>query len=149
MITWSEETFNEKIDHFSEHKGYEALRKNADKAISSFFGFGLESIVYRDFIDRIIAMPPDYIQDWLDGKNELKWREQDRKMLEAIKGGWVDILKQYPNAEVHRIAESAARFYKECGYEIMTYEVSSYSKKDNTTYIQNRTLAIKKNEMES
>lgn len=131
MITWSKETFNEKIDHFSGHKGYEALRKNADKAISSFAGFGLESIIYTDFMDRIIAMPLDYIQDWLEGKNELKWREQDKKMLEAIKGGWVDALEQYPNAEIHRFAESATRFYEECGYEIITDT-------------QKRTLAIKK-----
>lgn len=100
-------------------------------------------------MDRIIAMPLDYIQDWLDGKNELKWREQDKKMLEAIKGGWVDILEKYPNAEVHHIAESAVHFYEECGYEILKDEVSRYSKKENTTYIISRILAIKKNEMES
>lgn len=136
MITWSKETFNEKINYFFGHKGYETLRKNADKALGSYTGFGLESIIYTDFMDRIIAMPLDYIQDWLDGKNELKWREQDKKMLEAIKGGWVDILEQYPNAEVHRIAESAARFYEEYGYEIITDE-------------HKRTLAIKKNKKES
>lgn len=105
MVTWSKETFNEKIDHFFGHKGYKELRKNADKAISSFSGFGLESIVSTDFMDRIIAMPLDYIQDWLDGKNELKWREQDGKMIAAIKGGYVDILEQYPNAEIHHITD--------------------------------------------
>lgn len=122
MITWSKEIFNKKIDHFSKHKGYEALRKNADKALSLYAGFGLESIIYTDFMDRIIAMPLEYIQDWLDGKNKLEWREQDKKRLEAIKGGWLDIFEQYPNAEVHRIMESATRFYKECGYEIITDE---------------------------
>lgn len=67
-------------------------------------------------------MPLEYIQDWLDGKNELEWREQDKKRLEAIKGGWLDIFEQYPNAEVHRITEFNARFYKEYGYEIITDE---------------------------
>lgn len=123
MITWSEETFNEKINHFSGHKGYETLRKNADKVLGSYTGFGLECIISTDFMDRIIAMPLEYIQDWLDGKNELEWREQDKKRLEAIRGGWLDIFEQYPNAEVHRITESSARFYKEYGYEIITDEL--------------------------
>ena len=133
MITWSKETFNEKIDHFSGHKGYEALRKNADKAISSYTGFGLECIIHTDFMDRIIAMPLDYIQDWLDGKNELKWREQDKKMLAAIKGGYVDILEQYPNAEIHHIAESAAKFYIECGFEIINNGKKTFAIKKNET----------------
>ena len=75
-------------------------------------------------------MPFDYIQDWLDDKNELKWREKDKKMLYAIKGCWVDILEKYPNAEIHPIAESATKFYEEYGYEIL---------RD-----QNRIFAIKK-----
>ena len=83
-----------------------------------------------DFIDRIIAMPFDYIQDWLDDKNELKWREKDKKMLYAIKGGWVDILEQYSDAEIHLIAESITKLYEEYGYEIL---------RD-----QNRIFAIKK-----
>lgn len=129
-------TFDSKINYFYSHKGYKKLRENADKALSSYTGFGLDSIIYSDFMDRIIAMPLDYIKDWLDGKNELKWREEDKRMLAAIKGGYVDILEQYPNAEIHRISESATEFYKECGYEVITDE-------------NKRTLAIKKNEKES
>ena len=130
MATWNIETFNKKIDHFSGHKKYEKLREQADKVISSFGGYGLENIICKDFLDRIIAMPLDYIQDWLDEKNELEWREQDKRMLEAIKGCWVDILEKYPNAEIHPIAESATKFYEEYGYEILRDK--------------NRILAIKK-----
>ena len=135
MTTWSEKTFDSKINYFYSHKGYKKLRENADKALSSYTGFGLESIIYSDFMDRIIAMPLDYIQDWLDGKNELKWREEDKRMLAAIKGGYVDVLEQYPNSEIHLIAESAVKFYVDYGYEIIND--------------RKRILAIKKNEMES
>lgn len=68
-----EKSFNEKIDYFKEHPKYDWLRKYADEALSWHTGFGLLAIKAIDFMDRIIAKPLDYIQDWLDGKNKLEW----------------------------------------------------------------------------
>lgn len=124
-----EKIFNEKIDYFSKHEKYETLRKNADKILNLNGGFGYESIAAADFMDRIVAMPLDYIQDWLDGKNKLEWRQEDEKMLNAIKGNWIGLLKQNPDAEIHRISSNSAEFYKVCGFEIILYD--------------NRTFAVK------
>lgn len=124
-----EKMFNEKINYFSKHEKYETLRKNADKALNLNNGFGYESIVAADFMDRIIAMPLDYIQDWLDGKNKLEWRQEDEKMLNAIKGNWIGLLKQNPDAEIHQISSNSAEFYKVCGFKIILYD--------------NRTFAVK------
>lgn len=65
--------FNEKIDRFSTHNKYEWLRKYADEAITWDSNCGYLQIKASDFIDRIIAMPLEYIRDWLDGKNKLEW----------------------------------------------------------------------------
>lgn len=135
------DTFNEKVNSFSDHSRYEDFRKYADKALLAYTGYGWEAIAYEDFIDRIVAMPLDYIRDWLDGKNELKWRKQDEKMLEAVKGGFVDVLEKYPEAEIHHIAESAIHFYKECGFEIVEDDKDyTLNGKD---YHSHRVLAIK------
>lgn len=135
MIAWSQETFNQKIDHFSSHKTYPILRKNADKAINMMTGFGLEAIAAEDFMDRIIAMPLEYIRKWLDGENQLEWRKQDLKMLEAIKGRYTDIMEEYPESEIHPISPSAAGFYRQCGFEILTRKADDGNRE--------RTFAIK------
>lgn len=127
------ELFNKKIDSFLGCQNYEILKKKADE-VNCSHSFGLENILYTDFMERIIAMPIEYIQDWLDGKNQLEWRDSDKKMLAAIKGGWVDVIEKYPNAEIRRISESAIDFYEEYGYKIL---VSSNSESEL------RILAIK------
>lgn len=137
MIAWRTETFNQKIDHFSNYEMYSHLRKNADKAVNMLAVFGLEMVIAEDFIDRIIAMPLEYIQAWLDGANHLEWREQDLKRLKAIKGGYTDILEEYPEAEIHRICPSTAKFYRQCGFEILTRKAEAGSLE--------RTFAIKTN----
>ncbi len=68
-----ESTFNEKIDYFKNHEKYDWLREYADSALRFHTGFGLLAIKAIDFMDRINKMPLDYIQDWLDGKNQLEW----------------------------------------------------------------------------
>lgn len=113
------DTFNKKIDHFSYRTDYPQLRKKADEALCVSSGYGLQPIIAMDIIERIAAMPLDYIRDWLDGKNELEWRKEDEKMLQAIKGGYVDLLELYPNHEIHHIAKPALSFYAQLGYEVL------------------------------
>lgn len=113
------ECFDKKIKEFESHKEYPWLKQEAEKAKRAYGGYGFEAISYEDFIERIVAMPIDYILDWLNGNNELKWRECDKKMLNAIKGGYVHLLKKYPNKSIRHIGISAEKFYESCGYEII------------------------------
>lgn len=113
------ECFDKKIKEFESHKEYPWLKQEAEKAKRAYGGYGFEAISYEDFIERIVAMPIDYILDWLNGHNELKWRECDKKMLNAIKGGYVHLLKKYPNKSIRQIGISAEKFYESCGYEII------------------------------
>lgn len=113
------DTFNEKIDSFKGHDKYEWLRKQADIALQHRNGYGYSVIASDDFIGRIIAMPVDYIQDWLDGKNKLEWRRQDKLKLSAIRGGFVDLHEQYPDVEIHKIGMGALEFYKGLGFKLL------------------------------
>lgn len=65
--------FNEKINHFVEHPKYNWLRKYADDAINYNDGVGYYAIKAEDFIKRIEQATIEYIEDWLNGKNELEW----------------------------------------------------------------------------
>lgn len=67
--------FNDKINHFTYHNRYEWLRQYADDVIRYATMSGYLQIKADDFIDRIINMPIDYIEDWLDQKNYLEWKE--------------------------------------------------------------------------
>lgn len=111
--------FNEKIDSFSERPDYPEMRKKADEYERLWSSFGLDAIIAQDFVERIAAMPLEYIADWLDGKNELKWRREDEKMLEAIKGGYEAIQKNNPDYKIERIATKHEELYKEYGYEVL------------------------------
>ena len=113
------ECFERKIKEFESHKEYQWLKQEAKKAKRAYCGYGLEAIIYEDFIERIVAMPNDYILAWLDNRNELKWRECDKKMIDAIKGGYVHLLEKYKNHSIHHIGIGAVNFYKTCGYEII------------------------------
>lgn len=75
-----EKSFNDKIDSFKEHFKYEWLRKYSDEALSLHTGDGLYTINAREFMDRVIAMPLEYIQDWLDDKNNLEWGEYKNEL---------------------------------------------------------------------
>jgi hypothetical protein len=68
-----EKQFNEKIDHFKNHPRYEWLREYSNEALKYHTQYGLLQIKAIDFMDRIIAKPIEYIQDWLDDKNLLEW----------------------------------------------------------------------------
>lgn len=114
-----EETFNKKIDLFKEHSKYPWLRKEADTALSNRSGFGLPVIISDDFMDRIVAMPKEYIQDWLDGKNKLEWRRQDELMLKALKGNFVDLQTKYPDVEIHKICPNDVSFYESLGFSLL------------------------------
>ena len=52
-------------------------------------------------------------------KNDLRWRECDKKMLNAIKGGYVHLLEKYPNHSIHNIRIGCEKYYKSYGYEII------------------------------
>lgn len=80
MINAYERRFNEKIDSFKGHPKYETLRKSADSALSYHRGYGLDAIHAQDFMDRIVKMPLQYIQAWLDGLNSLEWTEEYEKL---------------------------------------------------------------------
>ena len=110
---------NEKADSLSYHEKYPKLREQLDRAISLWGGYGLDCIIAADIIERLVAMPIEYIKDWLDGKNELEWRKEDRKMIEAIKMGCVDVLEKYPCHEIHKISEGWVDFYISCGHEVL------------------------------
>lgn len=69
--------FNQKIDSFAEHPKYAWLRKYADEAIHWNSGSGYYQIKAEDFIERIEKMSLEYIGDWLDGKNQLEWTNQN------------------------------------------------------------------------
>ena len=114
--------FDEKIDSFKNHKKYKWLRKYADKAKADNQTYGLESVIAQDFIERIVAMPLNYIEKWLNGENELEWKPDFRARLKAIKGGFLDLFEQYPNYEIHKIREGAENFYKNCGYRVLKRE---------------------------
>lgn len=125
------ESFDKKIKEFESHKEYPWLKQEAEKAKRVYGGYGLEAIIYEDFIERIVAMPSDYIQDWLDKKNELKWRSCDQKMLEAIKGGFVHLLDKYNHHIIHYIGNGAADIYRSCGYEIVVDGDNTYAIKED------------------
>lgn len=55
------ESFDKKIKEFESHKEYPWLKQEAEKAKRAYSGYGLEAIIYEDFIERIVAMPRDYI----------------------------------------------------------------------------------------
>lgn len=115
-----DQIFNEKIDFFKDHKSYIWLRDQADRMLRNRSGFGWPTIAADDFIDRIVAMPLEYIQDWLDGKNELKWRRQDELLLNAIKGGFVELYQEYPDVEIHKVSANNASFYTEhLGFQVL------------------------------
>lgn len=67
-----ENTFNTKIDSFKNHKKYKWLRKYADDVLRHHGDYGFLGIKAKDFMDRINKMQLEYIQDWLDDKNQLE-----------------------------------------------------------------------------
>lgn len=76
MASWRENRyrmFNSKIDYFKAHSRYQWLRQYADDAIRFNSTSGYSQIKAEDFIKRIEGAPLAYIQDWLDGKNQLEW----------------------------------------------------------------------------
>lgn len=124
--------FDEKINHFSAHDKYSWLRKEADKAKSYWGGYGLDAIIYQDFLERIVAMPLDYIRGWLDGENQLKWRQSDERTSKAIKGGFEHLLEKYDHHEIHRIDASAKKFYKKYGWSIVEDATGTYAIKEES-----------------
>lgn len=118
MIKKYEADFNVKINHFSSHPKYAWLRAEADKALHNHTGYGSLAIVACDFMDRIIAMPLDYIEDWLNGENELKWRDCDKKRLSAMKMGCEHLYEMYPESEICLIRKEQKDFYSGCGYTL-------------------------------
>lgn len=130
------ECFNKKIRMFESHEKYSMLKREADKAKNFYGGYGYEAIAYTDFIERIAAMPYEYIKDWLEEKGSgLEWRECDKKMLSAIKGGFVHLLELYQNHTIHKIGSGAENFYKSCGYMIIKEGNNIFAIKEDKTNI--------------
>ena len=77
MIRVYEAVFNAKVDHFSGHPLYEKLRHSADEALRYHTGYGLDAIHAGDFMNRIVKMPIDYIEAWMNGQNQLTWRNME------------------------------------------------------------------------
>ena len=73
MYRLYEAVFNGKVEHFKGHPGYETMRKNADWCLINHKGYGYNSIKAADFMDRIICMPLEYIEEYLNGRNRLEW----------------------------------------------------------------------------
>lgn len=119
MVRGYIETFNEKIGSFKGHESYAWLRKYADAALQNHTGVGVEAIRSTDFMDRIVAMPEEYILDWLNGKNNLEWRKQDKLLLAAQRGGYEELQARFPEVEIHKIQPGALEFYKSLGFELL------------------------------
>ena len=69
--------FTEKIDALKSHKKYKWLKAYADNAICGSLGNnGIVALAAKEFIRRIEEMPLDYIRGWLDGRNDLEWKER-------------------------------------------------------------------------
>lgn len=66
------------IKHHLFNGGTVWLRKFADEAIDWYDGYAnrILQIKAEDFVERIEKMPFDYIEDWLDGKNQLEWKPE-------------------------------------------------------------------------
>lgn len=107
------EIFNNKINTFSNHPKFNWLRKYANDAIDNFDNFAnrLQQIKAEDFVERIISMPLSYIQDWLDDKNQLEWRKQDERYLQALEGCFLKLQEQHPNIKIHKIGKDSKDFY--------------------------------------
>lgn len=71
--------FNKKIDSFKNRADYKWLRQYADEAIKWNEMTGYFQIKAEDFIRRIEKMPLSYIENWLNGKNKLEWKEEFQK----------------------------------------------------------------------
>lgn len=68
--------FNQKIDSFKNHTKYNWLREYANDAMRWNERAGYLMIQATDFIKRIEKMPLDYIEDWLNDKNQLEWNPE-------------------------------------------------------------------------
>ena len=110
--------FDKKIEVLRHHPKFESIKKQAEDAKRAWYSYGWPMIAATEFVERIAAMPLDYIFGWLDGKNELTWRAEDRNMLDAIKSGCVHILERHPGSMIRRIGNGAEKFYLECGWEV-------------------------------
>ena len=75
MIKVYEAVFNEKVNHFAGHPLFEKFRHSADEALKYHTGYGIDAIHAGDFMDRIVKMPLPYIESWLNGENQLTWRD--------------------------------------------------------------------------
>ena len=119
MLKRYEEEFNRKIDHFKFHKRYNWLRKTADDALNKHRGFGADAIAAGDFMDRIVAMPISYIEDFLNDNNHLEWTFHYEKRLKAFKGEYLDVFDKYPDYLFETTNEKGLGIFERFGYTKM------------------------------
>ena len=89
-----EEEFNRKVELLKDHEKFEVLDRSRKEALSLHTGFGHDAIAAADFMDRIIAMPVEYISEWLYGKNRLEWTPEYIAQLSDIKQNGYRPLKE-------------------------------------------------------
>ena len=66
--------FEEKVGRLKGHDNASRLTAMAEKAIAARNGlFQYQVIAADDFMERVIEMPTAYLEDWLEGKNDLEW----------------------------------------------------------------------------
>lgn len=112
MVRAYEAVFNGKVEHFKDHPQYSTLRKNADWCIINHKGYGWDAIKAADFMDRIICMPFEYIEEYMNGKNGLEWTNKET-------GERYDAEQRYPDSNEHvinalnRQIDAYRQFYKE------------------------------------
>lgn len=113
MVRVYEAVFNGKVEHFKDNPAYPTFRKNADWCIVNHKGFGYNAIKAADFMDRIICMPLDYIEKYLNGENGLEWTNKET-------GERYDAEQKYPPCSREHVVNALNRqigtyrqFYKE------------------------------------
>ena len=112
-----EELFNKKIDRLADHDRYERLDAQRKSAIKLHTGYGHDAIAASDFMDRIIAMPEEYIRNWLDGKNALEWTKEFELRLKAAEYGYLDVFDADPNVRYEVIPTSQLNTFEKFGWK--------------------------------
>jgi predicted secreted protein len=111
--------FNEKIRSFNNNKEYDLLMSYANMATQSYAEKGENALWAIDFMHKIIIMPKDYILGWLNNENLLSYREIDKRMLVAFRGGYLSYQKKYKDMDIHKVMLSMVIFYKKMGYSVL------------------------------
>lgn len=115
----------EKIESFRGEPEYEVVKRIA--AACQEKG-GLES---RILMDKLLIMPKDYIIGYIHNKNNLSFREEDKRMLQAFLSGYEQLQREHMNMEIHKTSLSMLKQYQREGYAMI-------QKKGDVIYVGKR-----------